>query len=634
MTRNIYLNNVSVEEAKKKWYSALELKRATEKIDIRDALDRITAEPIVAKVSAPHYHASAMDGIAVKAEKTAGASEKNPIKLEKDKDYQMIDTGDPIPEVFNAVIMIEDVNRISEEIVEIEKGATPWQHVRTVGESLVKGELILPANHQISPYDIGLVLDGGVIEVKVYSQPQVQIIPTGTELVEPGASLKPGNIIEFNSQVLAKLVQKWGGKAVRKKIIPDNYQEIKAEVSRAVAEMDLVVVTAGSSAGSEDYTAQILAELGEVFVHGVSMKPGGPVILARIGNTPVIGVPGYPVAAALTFRLFARSVIYKLAGKVEEEEDRKVKAKIVSKVLSSLGFREFLRVKLSELDGEVVATPLARSSGVMGSLVEADGLVAISEFSEGLNSKEEVEVELLKDRVRAEKTLLSAGSNDLTLDILKDELAGTGFDFITKSTGSLGGLTALKRRETHLAGTHLLDPETGEYNFSYLKNLFKNREIMLVNLVYREQGLMFRKDNSKKIQGFEDLAKEDLLFINRQRGAGTRVLLDYMLKEKGINPEQINGYDRIEYTHMTLAAAIASGGADTGLGILAAAQAFDLDFIPIAKERYDLAIPREYWEDERIQVLLKVLRSDEFKERVNKLSGYDTSKTGQVIKHE
>ncbi|MTI60126.1 MAG: molybdopterin biosynthesis protein [Firmicutes bacterium] len=633
MTRNIYLNNVSVEEAKKKWYSALELKRTMEKIDIRDALDRITAEPIVAKVSAPHYHASAMDGIAVKAEKTAGASEKNPIKLEKDKDYQMIDTGDPIPVGCNAVIMIEDVNRISEEIVEIEKGATPWQHVRTVGESLVKGEFILPANHQITPYDIGLVLDGGVIEVKVYSQPQVQIIPTGTELVEPGVSLKPGNIIEFNSQVLAKLVHKWGGKAVRKKIIPDNYQEIKAEVSRAAAEMDLVVVTAGSSAGSEDYTAQILAELGEVYVHGVSMKPGGPVILARIGNTPVIGVPGYPVAAALTFRLFVCSVIYELAGKMEEE-DRKVKAKIVSKVLSSLGFREFLRVKLADLDGEVVASPLARSSGVMGSLVEADGLVAISEFSEGLNGKDEVEVELLKDRVKTEKTLLSAGSNDLTLDILKDELAGTGYDFIAKSTGSLGGLTALKRRETHLAGTHLLDPETGEYNFSYLKNLFKNREIMLVNLVYREQGLMFRKDNTKKIQGFEDLAKKDLLFINRQRGAGTRVLLDYMLKEKGINPEEINGYERIEYTHMTLAAAIASGGADTGLGILAAARAFDLDFIPIAKERYDLAIPKEYWEDERIQKLLQVIHSDKFKERVNKLPGYNTSKTGQVIKHE
>lgn len=633
MTRKIYLKNVSLEEAKKKWYSNIDLKNFTEKIDIRDAVNRITAEPVIASISAPHYHASAMDGIAVIAEKTKGASEKNPIRLEKNSDYQIIDTGDPVPAGFNAVIMIEDVNMISADIVEVEKGATPWQHIRTVGESLVQGEMILAANHQINPYDIGLVLDGGIVEISVYKQPQVDIIPTGTELIEPGQSLRAGNIIEFNSHVLANLVGKWGGKAVRNNIIADDYQAIKKAVSNAAAEADFLAIIAGSSAGSEDYTADILADLGEVFVHGVSMKPGGPVILAIIGDTPVIGVPGYPVAAALTFRLFARSLIQSLAGQ-KLEEDIKLKAKIASKIVSRPGYREFLRVKLATLDDEIVASPLSRKSGAMASLSEADALAAISEYSEGLNSKEDIEVELLKERVKPEKTILCAGSNDLTLDIIKDELAAADYDFLANSTGSLGGLTALKRREVHLAGIHLLDPDTGEYNFSYIKKFLKDREIRPVNLVYREQGLMFRKDMLGKIKGFEDLLREDILFINRQRGAGTRVLLDYMLKEKGISAERINGYNRIEYTHMTLAAAIASRGADIGLGIQAAAQAFELEFLPIARERYDLAIPLEYWGDQRIQKLLEIIASDRFKQRVSNLAGYDTVHTGMVMTDE
>ncbi|WP_027340684.1 molybdopterin biosynthesis protein [Halonatronum saccharophilum] len=633
MARDIYLDNVSVEEAKRRWHPALNLKRASEKIDIRDGLNRITAKPILAKVSAPHYHASAMDGIAVKAERTAGASEKNPIRLQKDKDYKLIDTGDPIPEEFNAVVMIEDVNIIDKNTVEIEKGVTPWQHVRTVGESLVKGELILPVGRQITPYDIGLVLEGGVLEIDVYSKPKVEIIPTGSELVGPGTDLSSGDIIEYNSHVLANLIKEWGGVPFRGDITPDNYEEIKKKLSEAAKEKDLVVITAGSSAGREDYTADIIDELGEVLVHGVSIKPGGPVILGVINNTPVIGVPGYPVAAVLTFRLFARPVISQLAGE-EEVEVKKLKAQIGAKVLSSLGFREFLRVKLAQLDGNLLAIPLPRSSGVMGSLVEGDGLVTISEFSEGLNSKEEVEVELLKDKVKGDSTILMAGSNDLTLDILKNRLAIEGCSFISKSTGSLGGVTALKRREVHLAGVHLLDPQSGEYNISYIKKFLRDRDITLVNLVYRDQGLIFRRDKDKVIKGIRDLTKDNLLFINRQRGAGTRVLFDYKLKEYGIEPEEINGYDRIEYTHMTLAAAIASGSADTGLGILAAAQAFDLGFISLAKERYDILIPNEYLEDERVKSLLKVIRSDNFKKKVNDIPGYDSSRTGEMIEYE
>lgn len=630
MARNIYLDNISVEEAKKKWYSSLELEAQIERIDIRDALGRRTAKPIMAKVSAPHYHASAMDGIAVKAEQTAGASEKNPIGLKQGKDYQMIDTGEPVPSRFNAVIMIEDVNQLEGNRVEIEQGVTPWQNVRTVGESLVKGELILTANHQITAYDIGLVLEGGITEVSVYSMPKVEIIPTGTELVEAGTCLKAGEIIEYNSHVLGALAVDWGVKLYKEEIIEDNYQLIKDKVNQAVEGRDLVVITAGSSAGREDYTAQIIDDLGEVVVHGVSMKPGGPVILGIINNTPVIGVPGYPVAAALTFRLFVRPLIYQLAGRGKPQEKR-IKAKSSSKIVSQLGVREFVRVKLADLDDSLAVVPLSRASGQMGSLVEADGLMPISEFSEGVNRGEEVEVELLADEVQADTTLVMSGSNDLTLDILKNSLAQVGIDLITKSTGSMGGLTALKRREAHLAGTHLLDSKTQEYNYSYVEKYLPKRETILINLVYRQQGLMVRQGNPKQIKGIKDLAEQDILFINRQRGAGTRVLFDYKLKELGINPQEIKGYERLEYTHMTLATAIASGGAEAGLGVLAAAKAFNLDFIPVADERYDLVIPAEYQSDKRIQKLLEIVRSNQFKEEVNLLAGYNTSKTGKVM---
>ncbi|MFO7820138.1 MAG: molybdopterin biosynthesis protein [Halanaerobacter sp.] len=632
MGRDIYLDNISVEDAEDKWYSKLDLEPCREEIDVREARGRITAQKITSNLSAPHYHASAMDGIAVIAQETAGASEKDPISLEKGTDYELIDTGDPVPERFNAVIMIEDVNQVTADKVEIETGVTPWQNVRTVGESLVQGALILPAGHELQAYDIGLVLEGGVTEVEVYSKPQVEIIPTGTELIEPGTAPQPGDIIEYNSHVLGNLVEKWGAEALRSEIVADDYELIKEEVEQRVAERDLVVITAGSSAGREDFTAQVIDELGEVIVHGVSMKPGGPVILGQIKETPVIGVPGYPVAAALTFRLFVRSLIYQLLGK-EEPEKREARAKVGTKVVSSLGAREYVRVKLSELNGEQTAIPLSRASGQMGSLVEADALLAISEFSEGVARGDEVKVELLTTP-RPEKTLVMSGSNDLTLDILKNQLAQAGIDLITKSSGSMGGLTALKRKEAHLAGAHLLDAETGEYNHSYVEKHLPKRETSLINLVYRQQGLMLRKENAELVGGIEDLAQSELLFMNRQRGAGTRVLFDYKLEEAGISPAEIKGYNRVEYTHMTLAAAVANGGADVGLGVLAAAQAFDLEFIPIAEERYDLIIPHEYQKDSRIEKLLEIIGSTEFKDRVVSLPGYRTAKTGQVMKND
>ncbi len=631
MERNIYLNNVSVEEAKEKWYKNFNLNTNTEIIDIRNASERVVSKKLVAINSTPHYHASAVDGIAVRSVETKDASDMTPLKLMIDRDYVYVDTGDAVKDGFNAVIMVEDLNDLGEGVLEIEKAITPWANVRNIGESLVKGQLILSKYQKINSYAIGQVLETGLTEVEVYKKPMVEFIPTGTELLEAGSELEIGRLIEYNSHVLSSLAKKWGADTLRNDITIDDYELIKDRIIKASERSDFIVVLSGSSAGSEDYTSHIIEELGEVYVHGVSIKPGGPVILGRVNNKPIIGVPGYPVAAALNFELFARKIIYNLQGLVEPK-DKKVKVKVKTKIVSKLGFREFVRVKLTTLNGELVAIPLKRASGVIGTMVEADGFLIISEFSEGVNRDELVDITLIKDNDDYDTTLVLNGSNDLILDIVKNQLAKKRINFITKSTGSLAGITSLQRQEAHISTSHLLNPENGEYNFSYIEKYLRNEEVVLINIAYREQGMIIQKGNPKNIKSIKDLVNDDIIFINRQRGSGTRVLFDYKLDENNIESKNINGYEREEFTHMTLASEINSGSTDVGIGIKSAADAFDLDFIPIHKERYDLVIPKKYLKDERIVKLLEVIRSKEFKNEVNKLKGYDLKYTGKEMK--
>jgi putative molybdopterin biosynthesis protein len=583
--------------------------------------------------STPHYHASAMDGIAVNATNTQGASEIEPKKLIKNKDFVYVDTGDAVKDGFNAVIMIEDINEVEKDVIEIEKAITPWSNVRNIGESLVKGQLILSKFQKINSYAIGQVLETGLTKVEVFKKPLVEFIPTGTELLEAGSNLEVGRLIEYNSHILSSLAKSWGADIYRNEIVDDNYKIIKEKIIKASKRSDFIVVLSGSSAGSEDYTSHIIEELGEVYVHGVSIKPGGPVILGKVNNKPVIGVPGYPVAAVLNFRLFGRRIIYNLKNQ-NEPIDKVVKAKIKMKIVSKLGFREFVRVKLTILDNELVAIPLKRASGVIGTMVEADGFLIISEFSEGIDRNTEADITLIKDENDYANTLFLNGSNDMILDIVKNQLAEKGINFITKSTGSLAGITSLQRKEAHISTSHLLNSETGEYNFSYVEEYLKNEDVELINVAYRQQGMIVQKNNPKNIKSIKDLGNDDIIFINRQRGSGTRVLFDYKLKENNMIGDMIKGYDREEFTHMTLASEINSGSTDAGIGIQSAANAFDLDFIPIHKERYDLVIPKRYLDDIRIVKLLEVIRSDRFKEEVNKLKGYDLELTGKVMKNE
>lgn len=654
MKKSIYLENTPLEKALEIWWGKLDSENVGplegEHLTVSDSLGRVTARAVMALISAPFYHSSAMDGYAVRFADTFGASESSPKRLRIGGQAVYLNTGEPVPDGFNAVIMVEDVNLSNEdnaetekntsekpsatgEFIEIIRPATPWQHVRVIGEDIVSTELILPENHEIRPVDIGAILSGGHVGIDVRRKPVVVIIPTGSELVEPGHQLRKGNIIEYNSRILSSLTEEWGGRALRVDPVPDDLDLIKEAILNGCEKGDLVVVNAGSSAGSADYTAHAIANLGEVMVHGINIKPGKPVILGWVRNRPVLGIPGYPVSAYITFHLFARNLIYRWRG-LDVPEPRFIKASLSRQVASPLGQEEFLRVKVGKVGQKMMATPVGRGAGVLMSLVRADGMVRIPAMSEGLGAGSELVVELFRSAKDIENTIVCIGSHDNALDLLANILKKKypRFSLSSAHVGSMGGLVALKRREAHIAGAHLLDEETGEYNVPFVRRILGDARVVLMNLVYRQQGLIVPKGNPKGIKDFHDLVRHDVTFINRQVGAGTRLLTDKYLKELGLSRKDVRGYDREEYTHMGVASAVLTGIADLGMGILAAATALNLDFIPLARERYDIVIPVDFLKKETVSALVGIVRNDRgFRSSVEGLGGYDTSDMGKIM---
>jgi putative molybdopterin biosynthesis protein len=473
----------------------------------------------------------------------------------------------------------------------------------------------------------------GHTTVMVRRKPALSIIPTGTELVKPGSALQKGDIIDFNSTMLSAMAEEWGARANRIDIVKDDALLLRKTILDALIDSDLVVINAGSSAGREDFTADVIAGLGKVIVHGVSIKPGKPVILGIINGKPVIGIPGYPVSAALTFNLFVKPLIYSLLG-LQAPAPETIAAKLSRQVASSLGQEEFIRVKLGSVSGNLIATPVTRGAGALMSLVRADGVIRVPAQSEGIAAGSEVAVELLRAGRDIESTIVCIGSHDNALDVLGNFLRKKhpGLFLSSAHVGSMGGLLALKRGEAHLAGTHLLDEETGEYNAGAVRKLLPDTRVVLVNLVYRTQGFIVPRGNPKGVKGFEDLKREDVVFVNRQAGAGTRLLTDLFLKKLKIDPNSVKGYHHEEFTHMAVAADVLSGAADTGLAVLSAAQALGLDFVPVAQERYDLAIPQAFYDTPGLQALLGVIRTDrEFRDRIVAMGGYDVSDMGKVM---
>ncbi len=629
--QKIYLSNIPRQEARQKFLTGVQIPRRREIIKTSESLGRITAEALFARLSMPGDHAAAMDGFAVLAERTFGATDQSPLQLALGEDCRPVDTGDPLPPGFDAVIKVEDVQPVSGGI-EILAPATPWQHVRPVGEDVVAGELLLPAYHRLRPQDLGVLLAGGITEVPVLARPKAVIIPTGTELIPPEEKRRRGSIPDFNSTVVAAYLAEWGAEAAIDPIVPDDRARLEETAARAAAEGDLVIILAGSSAGREDYTVHVIEALGEAFVHGVATRPGKPTILGQIAGKPAVGLPGYPVSAYLSLEWFVRPLIFRALGQAEPARER-LAATLGRRVVSELGVEEHVRMAVGFVDGRFVANPLERGAGVTMSLVRADGLLIIPPESLGYERGETVELELYRPAAELRGNLLAAGSHDLIIDLLATVLKerNTGLTLSSSHLGSMGGIAAIGNGQAHLAGVHLFDPESGDYNLPYIRKLLPGRDLCLVNLAYRMQGWIVPPGNPDGVKDIAGIAAGKLSFVNRQKGAGTRLLFDYLLDRAGLDPAEIYGYEREEHTHLGVAASVAAGSARVGLGILPAARAFGLDFVPLCEERYDLLMSASFYRSAAGEVLLKIITDPAFQKRVEALGGYSMRDAGKLV---
>ena len=639
MKRNVYLKMKPLARARELFLDAFDWTALVgdEAMRTVDALGRVTAGPVFSVFSSPSYNGAAMDGFAVTAADTYGASEERPVTLTVGEQALPINTGQPLPPGADAVIMIEQVQQPEPEEAVIHAAAFPWQHVRRVGEDMVAGELVLPHHHRLGAADIAALVTAGVFEVRVLGRPRVAILPTGSELVDwrdlaQGAPLEPGAILETNSILLAGLVREAGGEPEVLPRAADELELIQAAVSGVLdSGAHMVLVNAGVSAGSRDYTSHVAAALGQVLVHGVMAMPGKPTLLAEARGKALVGTPGYPVSAWVCFDQFVGPALARMQGQVAAERPT-VTVTPGRRLASRLGLEEFLRVHLGRVGDRVVATPLKRGAGAITSLTRADGVLRIPADLEGLDEDASAAAEVLGPAGAVDRTLIVVGSHDVTLDHLADQARRLSpqLQVSASNLGSLAGLMAIRAGRCHMGGTHLLDPDTGEYNVSYVQRHLKGTPVRLLTLAFREQGLMVKKGNPLGIHDFADLARDGVRLVNRQGGSGTRVLLDYHLRRQGIDPGQIQGYDQEEYTHMTVAVQVLSGAADAGLGILAAARALDLDFVPVATERYDLCIPAALWDDPRVVVVRQTMASQTFRDTVEALGGYDVAPMGTV----
>jgi molybdenum cofactor synthesis domain-containing protein len=582
-------------------------------VPLDEAVGRVTAQPLFARYSVPEALLSAMDGIAVKSEDTLGAHEQNPVTL---KDFTRVNTGNVIPPGYDAVIMIEDV-RLEGIIAIIRKAASPWQHIRPAGEDIAESEMILPSGHRIRPHETGALAAYGFTSVPVLTV-RIGLIPTGSELVPPGTRPLPGQVVESNTVMAGAWLRSMGCSCRHYLVTPDEPEEIRAAIIRAVNENDLVIVSAGSSAGTRDFTAPVLNDIGKVLVHGVGIRPGKPVIIGEVEGKPVIGMPGYPLSAITVIREIITPLLGNYGLHVQEREY--IPASLATTLHSDIGTCEFVLLSIGRIHDRWVAVPLSRGSGVQMSGVRANALLCIPPDLEGYEAGSKVPVELLVEPNEAASSLLVTGSHDPSIDHLAELAQKEGVSVHSSHTGSMGGLLALKRESCHAAPIHLLDP-SGEYNLPYLRRYLPGEDVTLVCVADRTQGIVSR----------EGLSLSDLpghSFVNRQKGSGTRLLLDYELRKLGISPSTISGYERELPTHISVALAVRLGEADAGMCVYSAANALDLPFFPVGNERYELAIRTAYLDDPRITALLDALVSADFRDILSRLGGYDTTETG------
>jgi putative molybdopterin biosynthesis protein len=577
------------------------------------SVGRITAEPIFARYSVPEVHLAAMDGIAVISHQTRGAGEQHPVTI---KQAVRVNTGNVVPPEYDAVIMIEDVQIDRGEFI-IRKAAPSWQHIRPAGEDIGESEMALPSGHRIRPHDTGALAAYGITEVPVLTV-RIGLIPTGSELVSHGTRPAPGQVVESNTVMAEAMLGALGATCTRYPMVKDNPADIKKILAQAIRENEVVIISAGSSAGTKDFTADVIAELGEVLIHGIAIKPGKPAIIGRIEAKPVIGMPGYPLSALTVLRELVTPLVHVFGLPVPSHGT--VDARLTVSVSKDIGSDEFILCSLGQVGDRWVLTPLSRGAGVQMSAVRSNANLKIPAGVEGYEAGKIVPASLTVSRSEAEKALLITGSHDPLIDYLADLLQKKEIGLHSTHVGSMGGIFSLKKNECHAAPLHLL-AENGDYNIPYLEKYLPGEDIVLLCVAERQQGIVSRTGI-----GFDDLVQHS--FINRQRGSGTRMLLDHELTLRGISHDTLQGYEREVTTHLAVALAVKTGEVDAGMCVYSAAKALGLPFVPVASERYEIAIRRGHLGDPRVSMLCDTIVSGEFKEIMDRLGGYDTRETG------
>jgi putative molybdopterin biosynthesis protein len=586
-----------------------------ETILLEAASGRITARPVFGSYSVPEIHLAAMDGIAVASADTKYASEQHPVTLGR---AARVNTGNVVPPGYDAVIMIEDVWEADGKYT-IRKSAGPWQHIRPAGEDIAESEMVMPSRHRIRPHETGALATYGITGLDVITV-RIGLVPTGSELVAAGTRPAHGQVVESNTVMAKAMLESVGARCTRYPFVEDNPEKIRDAIAAACRENDIVIVSAGSSAGTRDYTADVIAGLGKVLVHGIATRPGKPAIIGKIDKKPVFGLPGYPLSAIAVIRELVLPFLRNYGLFVPEPQV--IRAVITSTLPKDIGSDEFVHCTLGKVGNRWTVSPQSKGAGVQMSAVRANAYLKVPRDSEGFNAGDMVDARLLVPLQEAENALLITGSHDPVLDHLADLIQSTGVSIISTHVGSMGGIIALKKDECHAAPMHLLSPD-GTYNTAYIRKYLPGTEVDLICVAGRQQGIVSQ----------DGLALSDLpgrTFINRQNGSGTRMLLDYELKKAGIDPSSLPGYEREVTTHIAVALAVKSAEADAGMCVYSAAKALGLPFIPVAQERYELSIRRDHWEDPRLRVLIDVIRSREFKEILNRLGGYDTKDTGTL----
>jgi putative molybdopterin biosynthesis protein len=629
---NRYLTTIGKEEAIRRVLAAIGPLEADEEIPTPACPGRATSKSVLAARSNPPFTSAAMDGYAVSFEAALDADLASPVVLVKGKDAVLVNTGDPLPRGMNAVIMVEEVEERDREII-VRKPASLWQHVRLTGEDIIEGDMLFPVNFRLGILDVGLLLAAGIRTLRAVRKPRLLIIPTGHELVdiydEPGPEILPHRLIDFNSYTLMALAGEMGYEATKTEIARDR-ERLRAILNQHVSAHDVLIVNAGSSAGTEDFTEGVIRELGEVIFHGVAMMPGKPTIFGLIEGKPVFGIPGYPVSAAISFRTFLKAVYERFCGVSTPE--RSVSCITPYKLPSTIGVEEVLRVRLVAKGGNYYAYPLPRGAGVFSSLSRADALVTIPENVEGYDEATALPAVLLRPEEELRKRLTIVGSHDLSLDVLRD-MVKTRFpamDLVSAHVGSMSGIVAMQKGIVDLVTMHILDEQELVYNIPAIKKYLTDRAVLLVHITKRIQGLVVAKGNPHGIAGIGDLTRQGVRFVNRQFGSGTRILLDMLLRERRIDPRSIRGYDREEPTHTAAALLVKEGIADVSLAIHAVSRSFSLDFIPLIEEEYDLLATKEFSEDPRFALLLDLVASSEFASRLSELGGYNTKESGKI----